>query len=627
MRFVWAVVAFVLATLLIGAGIAQRTVFLGPKAEQTELSVTEPQRYTLIDGDVLRSHPGEQTVIARGSGTVFLAQARTADLEAWLADVEYNRVSIDEDGTISSTVIPATILPVEEDPAAEEPTDAAATDDAAEEQGRNPAGSDLWLTEFSDEGSLIERMQIPEGVSVLLASDGTEDAPSDVILSWPLENRTPFAGPLMVAGGIIMAAGLVLYVLAIRHSRRGRGPRRKGPPPLPPTEPIDVARDHAELEEGASTKTGEGQTDTGAKTQQNRARLPRRRALLAVPVFAVTTAMLAGCTPDAWPQQASSPSPSPTATVVTPEDQQAPVMTEAQAARVLENLSDTVAEADETLDAELAATRLMGSALAERQTDYLVRASVPEYVAPSAIPSDKIRILVPQAFDGWPRTTLMLAEAGSDETVPPVILTMTQDDPWSNYKITYLAEMQASAELPDLPPAWLGAKLTPPDSPFLVVAPDALAEAFASVVDENEASPAYELFDKGVHDFATTIRDSRAAIVQALADANAATTSAMSFDLSPTGDVPMALASIDSGAIVAVSLKDSQSIVPTQEGVDIRVGNNAPAKALTGVESSSKGFVTTYGMQLFFSVPAQGASAQVQLLAVSQELLSVEVIP
>lgn len=302
-------------------------------------------------------------------------------------------------------------------------------------------------------------------------------------------------------------------------------------------------------------------------------------------------------------------------------------MTEAQAARVLENLSATVTEADETLNAELAATRLTGSALAERQTDYLVRAAVPEYVAPSAIPSDKIRILVPQAFDGWPRTTLMLAEAGSDETVPPVILTMTQDDPWSNYKITYLAEMQASAELPDLPPAWLGAKLTPPDSPFLVVAPDALAEAFASVVDENEASPAYELFDKGVHDFATTIRDSRAAIVQALADANAATTSAMSFDLSPTGDVPMALASIDSGAIVAVSLKDSQSIVPTQEGVDIRVGNNAPAKALTGVESSSKGFVTTYGMQLFFSVPAQGSSAQVQLLAVSQELLSVEVIP
>jgi hypothetical protein len=39
-RFVWAVTAFVLAALMIGAGIAQRTVFQGPKTQSQAISVT-----------------------------------------------------------------------------------------------------------------------------------------------------------------------------------------------------------------------------------------------------------------------------------------------------------------------------------------------------------------------------------------------------------------------------------------------------------------------------------------------------------------------------------------------------------------------------------------------------------
>lgn len=48
-RFVWAVVAFVLATVLIGAGIAQRTIFMGPSEIQMELTVDDPEPYVLVD--------------------------------------------------------------------------------------------------------------------------------------------------------------------------------------------------------------------------------------------------------------------------------------------------------------------------------------------------------------------------------------------------------------------------------------------------------------------------------------------------------------------------------------------------------------------------------------------------
>ena len=53
MRFVWAVAAFVLAALMIGAGIAQRTVFEGPTSETASISVEEDAPYLLIDAAVL----------------------------------------------------------------------------------------------------------------------------------------------------------------------------------------------------------------------------------------------------------------------------------------------------------------------------------------------------------------------------------------------------------------------------------------------------------------------------------------------------------------------------------------------------------------------------------------------
>lgn len=69
MRFVWAVVAFVLAAGLIAAGIAQRTIFMGPSTQEVSVAVEEPAPYVLLDGDVLREHPGSQTLLVRGKVT------------------------------------------------------------------------------------------------------------------------------------------------------------------------------------------------------------------------------------------------------------------------------------------------------------------------------------------------------------------------------------------------------------------------------------------------------------------------------------------------------------------------------------------------------------------------------
>ncbi|MFJ4997175.1 glycosyl transferase [Microbacterium sp. NPDC088619] len=669
MRFVWAVVAFVLAAGLIAAGVAQRTIFMGPSTQEVSVAVEEPAPYVLLDGDVLREHPGSQTLLVRGEGEIFAAYGRTADMEAWLADASYNHVTAGKDGELEAELVPAGATDDGDEPAAapaptespapaETPVPSAtpAEDGAAAETGRNPAGSDLWLDSFTETDALIvDNMQIPEGVSLIIAYDGTQDAPDDIAISWPLDTSTPLAGPLMAAGAAMLLAGLVLYVLAIRHQRRGRGPRRKGPGPLPATEPIDVAQlppsERAAIEGSAadapeaSAPSGEGADTAGAgsegsddaadaqspdrdrKSEMRATTTDRRRRLLALPALAVTALLASGCSPDSWPQFGEgTPSPSPSATVIAPENQKPPAVTESQAKRILQEVSTTLSDADAAKDIALAGTRLDGPALTARTTEYALRTALPETPVPAVIPTDDVEVVLPEATDRWPRTVLLLSKDAADDTVPPVILTMTQQDPWSSYKVTNMAEMSADAVFPEVAAPWLGTSLVPDDSAFLSLPPSELAATFADIVDAGETSASYGLFDEISQNLAQSIRDSRQAVVQNLADNGAAETSQTAFDIIPADSAPVSMATLDSGAIVAVSLVDTESVTPTSADAVIRFGDNAQAKALTGVTESAKGVTTKYEFQLFFSVPSQGSTEQIRLLAVRQDLLSVEVI-
>ncbi len=175
MRFVWAVVAFVLAAVLIGAGIAQRTIFVGPSSEEARVDIEEPAPFVLLDGDVLRINAGAQKLLIRGEGEIFTSYGRTADMEAWLSDSEYNHVTVgDEDELVVEHVAAADDEGSAETPAPETTATPAPEEDAEAPAGRNPAGSDLWLDSFSEENFLAtDKMQLPEGTSVLIAYDGT----------------------------------------------------------------------------------------------------------------------------------------------------------------------------------------------------------------------------------------------------------------------------------------------------------------------------------------------------------------------------------------------------------------------------------------------------------------------
>ena len=652
MRFVWAVLAFVLATVLIGAAFAQRT-FVGPNSEQQELKVESPAPFTLIDGAVLRAHEGAQTLLVRGDGEIFAAYGRTSDMHAWLAQANYNEFIVDENGELAVRLVAAEIAPptqMPEEPG-EEPT-AEPTPEPSEEptpeaepalpadDPRNPAGSDLWLDEFIERDAVnMDKLQLPEGVSVLIARDGVQDAPTDIIVRWPRDNATPWAGPMIVAGTLLLALGVLLYIHAYRFQKRGRGPRRKGSGPLPPTEPIGKVIDlvpiagilepaeHAqEQDEPIDAEPIDEPVDAEPIEDPAPTRRSRRHARLAIPALGLSVVLLAGCSADLWPQFPAEPEPIETTEIIAPENPQTPAVTEPQAKRILLHIAETVAKADADLDAELLEARMSGAPLAERRTDYLLRAKIEGREPPVGIPVGKIRVLLPQAQDSWPRTVLLVAERSDEDTVAPLIMTLVQDDPWQDYRVTHIAEMQPATELPKLPPAWLGSQLIPPDSPFLAMAPGELAAAFADVVDKGDASEFYGLFDEATIALVTQVQESRQTVVQALIDHGASRTSKVAFAMREGDHPTVAMGTLESGAIVAIDVIDTEKVTPTNSLAVIRFADNQEAKALTGVTEASKGVESAYSMQLFFAVPSTGSNEPIRLLAVHQKLLSVEVI-
>lgn len=606
MRFVWAVAAFVIAAVMIVAGIAQRTVFQGPRTDTLAISVSEDAPYTLIDGAVLTSQPGTQTLRAEGDGTIFVSYGRTADVKAWLASSTYNEVTLAGEGTVSTQRV--------------EPESAASTGsgDAAAATPANPVGSDLWLDEFQQDDLLIAPLQLPASMSVLVASDGTAPAPATVSVSWPTRVATPWAGPLIVGGAVLMLVGVFLYLLAIRHLRRSRGPRRKAPPPLPPTEPIDLAAD-------AEAK-GVVSESPARKAVTERRAVRRRRALRALPALMIPAVLLSGCSADAWPQLGGSPSPSASESVIVPAGQQTPAVTQAQAERILDRISSTVAEADQKNDQSVAATRLSGAMLATRETAYTLRGKIADYPAPTAIPAKPLAVVLPQAYDGWPRTVMTIVKDADDSTVPPTIMMMTQQDPWSQYKLTYASSLEAAAVIPDLAPSYVGATQVQPDSKFLIMQPSEVAAAYADVLSKGDDSAYAAMFDSASDQFRVSVAQSRQTRLDEF-NKTASTTGALTFSAAAGSHPPMALATIESGAIVGVDVTEADTVKPTNADAVIKLDNNPTVKALTGVDQSSTGFSTSFSDQLFFYVPGQGSTEKIRLLGYATDLLSAQVIP
>ncbi len=597
-RFVLAIVALVIAIGLAGVGVAQRTILNGSNNLTANVETTSKAAVTVIDGKTLNALPGRQTVTLSGADTIFAAYAPTTDVLAWIGDTTYNDISFD------STTKELTSTTMRGAGAAVPP----------------PAGSDLWLRQYTGKNRLEMPVILADNLSFIVVSDGTASAPSNISIRWPVDNRTPWAGPLIALGGLMLLLSIIFLVWALLHRRRLRGPRRRsisGPRnPRGPRMPKLPRQRSYRVRKPRAIATPRGRRSI-------------RRMIAVVPVLLISGVVLSGCSSDLWPEfgAASSPSASPVASssgTQVLEDVPAPVATVGQVTAIVNAATSLAATTDASLDAGALAARFAGPALEVRAGNYAVRAKDSSKAAPQPIPTgdgSKVAITLPQqrSTEGeqWPRSIFAVVTS-SDSAVQPVALVLIQDSARSQYKVNYAIAI--TTKLPELPPAGAGATAYGMDTKLLSVAPGALFPAYVDVVNTGSTSASYGLFDITADQLLPQIGPEQRA-------ANAAKVPLATIEVSTalgTGSV-VALSSNETGGLIVGSIVETTVAKPKDAGATLNPEGDV--KTLTGITGTTKGTTASYTDELLFYVPPITSKEKVTLLGFSQGIVSAKELP
>jgi len=584
-RFILAIASFVLAFVLIGYGVAQRTILAGPDNVTATVSLNSDAPVTIIDSSVLRQHPGHQRITISGAKKVFAAYGRTDDVKAWVGDASYNKIGYNAGKVaLTSKVV-----------------------DGKESEVPDPHGSDLWLDERSSEFELGFTVNVPKGISVIIASDGKQAAPGTVSIRWPLDNRTPWSGPLVIAGALLLILGLGLYLWALNHLRKARGPRRKSPKmpkvprqrrykPRPPKAP--------EIASGR--------------------RSARRRFIAVVPVLLAGSLVLSGCSADIWPTFGggeAAPTPTATAAPDATSNQQHVAVTVPQLREILVKVATVAAKADEAKDDKLLATRFEGPALELRTANYAIRKIDNTVAALTAIPSGKIDVALPQQSDTWPRTVFAVVSNPADKTASPIALMLVQESPRDNYKVGYALTLEPKVVLPKVAGATVGAPQVNPDLKLWVLPPSKIVSAYGDILLKGPGSEFAKYFDTSADQFvAKTGFDAKQAQKAAIPDK-----ASIEFSNEPGIGESIVFGTNDSGAIVVVNLNQIETVTPTEAGAS--VNPSGLTKTLSGVTSTLKGIITRYSDQLMFYVPKIDSDKKIVLLGSADGLISAKEKP
>ncbi|CAN5279965.1 hypothetical protein BH09ACT1_BH09ACT1_28460 [soil metagenome] len=592
MRFVVAIVCFVVAVCMAALGVAQRTLLAEPDNVTASTVVTSTAPVTVISSKTLNSLDGRQTITIEGSGKLFAAYGRTSDVTAWIGTTSYNRIGFSATKPkLTSTLVSGKAKTVP-----------------------NPADSDLWLDQYTATKTLVLHADVPADISLLIATDGTKAAPNQLSVQWPLDNRTPWSGPLLVGGGVFLLLALGFWLSGVIHLRRQRGPRRKSPTKMP-----KVPRQRGYRQRKPKAASG-SRAASGSSRRSN-----ARRMTVILPVALIGSLALGGCSAELWPEfisGSSTPTPSPTATAATTADVTPPAVTVAQLKIIVSRISTVATKADAESNLELLKTRFEGPAFALREANYAIRKVDSTYAAPAAIPSGDVKLTLPQQSTTWPKTVFTVVQNSADATIPPVALMLVQQTPRDNYKVDYATALEASAVLPKVAPATVGASRLAPDSKLLVFAPANLALAYGDILEKGTTSEYSKSFNITKDTLIGLIgADARKKLQAALP-----ATAAMTFANSNGDSEPIALGSNNSGAIVTAYLNETVTVKPVEAGAS--VNPEGAVKSLSGITGSTKGTVAVYGDQLLFYVPpAVSANSKVILLGFTTGLVSAKELP
>ena len=563
MRFWIALFVFVTGLVSSAIGFTNQLENQPISVINASASLTKPASYVLIPNAVLSAYEGENSVFAIGDGAVFMATGRESDIVAWLGDSAYveMRLSVDKTNQIAS------LVEIERPGAGE-------LDD--------PVGADIWKTEILSNGTALLPIELNNEVAVLMASTGIELAPRTLRVIWQLEETEAPIAPITRIGLVIMLLGALLGLYAafvygkkFRSRRNTRGPKRPKPP---------------------RTKRAVSQAGNGPLTS--------RRALRGMKYvgLALSVGMLAGCVPD-YQNPIISPKPLEQPGVLTA------TLDSSQLERILTEISEVVAVADATLDRESLEVRVTGPALEIRRAAYALAAkSTESSVAPTKILSSPVQLFLPGATDTWPRNTIVV----TGETALQVLV-LRQESPRDDYKLYQYSDLLPNISFPEVPAEIVGANALKEDNKFLSMDPASLVEGLGNLLNRGFDSPWALLIDPD-NQYVSDVSAVQLGLQETLSNAN------LSFEHALAQSQPVILANSEGGALVALYMIDTYTIIPKEPGDAVAITGDE--SILLGTGGSATGIETKYGAMLLFNVPASGSDERATLLGATQQLLS-----
>ena len=242
MRFVYAIIAFLLGLVLLGLGITQLTA----ETEETYTVETEGAQeapFTMITDDVIDAEEGRDEFTIEAEDEYQIALGRTYDVEAWLDDAAHNRLT----GYESSDD-------------ADQPSRFVAEFIDGESDVPDPTDSDLWVSVETAEGEMPYRWDTPDEAgdwALLIYREDGEVAPSGITTTETVTQSTAGGIALTVGGALIILLALGLFYRALSAPRR----RKNHAAAAAAAPAADAASDPAEDQgaESAQAETAQSQ--------------------------------------------------------------------------------------------------------------------------------------------------------------------------------------------------------------------------------------------------------------------------------------------------------------------------------------------------------------------------------
>jgi hypothetical protein len=289
-------------------------------------------------------------------------------------------------------------------------------------------------------------------------------------------------------------------------------------------------------------------------------------------------------------------------------------VTEAQLGRILGEVAEAAKKGDASNDKKFLNPRFTGPALNMRTVHYFLRSKDDKIATLPTLVSAPLSFSLPAASSTWPRSVMAVTDEPGDAALPQLIV-LQQKSPRENYQVWYTVRLMPGAKIPAVPSADLGAIPVEPESLFLKVPPSSIPAAYGDLINKGASSLSAQLFDISKDEFYKQVSSSQISQVQNLENAKIAFTHKL-------GDANViSLSTSQAGALVAVYMTDTYLIRPTQIGT--AVGVSGQEALILGANGSTRGVRSIYGNMMLFFVPALSETARIQLIGVTQGLVSV----